>query len=167
MDLNCSHVSLSLFQVGRLESAQWYHPSSARQPHNGASAVRSESHRPPLTRCIICDMTLFYIYFCNLWIWCIFNCAHGVIVALSGPLTRISSVAPSHLSSATSRCCKWCTLRIASPSIDTVIISDSTAYQNLWFKHIREDIFCLRWPFPFIGCISLALHVATSNWPFD
>jgi len=36
-------VSLSLFQESRLESAQWHDPSSARHPHNAASAVRVAS----------------------------------------------------------------------------------------------------------------------------
>ena len=46
--------------------------------------------------------------------WCIFNWSHCLIVALSGTSTRISSLAPSHQSSATFRRWASCTqIRVA------------------------------------------------------
>jgi len=39
------HLTLpSVFQVALFESAEWHHPTSARQPHKPARAVRSDSH---------------------------------------------------------------------------------------------------------------------------
>ena len=107
-------------QGPQLESAHWHHPTSARQPHDAATVVRSESHRPPFASlCIISDLTVFtHNNSCQSVKVCILNCAHCVIVILSGTSIRISSLAPSLLSSATSRCFPVCTLRIASPSIN-------------------------------------------------
>ena len=166
--------SLSLSQGPLRQSAHQHHPTSARQPRDAASVVRSESHRPPLTLSylwidtymliinFISDLILFAYY--NLWFdaigiiceyGCIFNCSQFVIVALTGGSNRIISVAPSHLSSATSRCWNSCTIRIASSSIDTVSYLWFDIANNIW-------IWCINL-FNYAHCVIVTLRRLSSN----
>ena len=101
-------IFIVVSQVPQLESAQWHYPSSVWQPHESNQFVRSESHCFPRFECSL-DFFLL-VYHCKIFNnnWSLF------IVAVSGASMIISSVAPSHLSSATSWTCKRCTLRFAS-----------------------------------------------------
>ena len=76
-------------------------------------------------------ITKFLIKYVFIMYLPLFSLRH--FVALSGPSTRISSMALSHLSSVTSRSSHGCTLRIASPFIDTVYHHRFDITYKLWF----------------------------------
>ena len=100
------YCSLLLFSQGlRLQSAYWHHPTSARQAQSTKKYVRSE-----------------WSVLLNLYYWAIdFHFNHSLSTILSccflGTSPRTSYLAPSRLSSATSRCCDTCTIKIASFSL--------------------------------------------------
>ena len=107
----------------------------------------AQNLRPPLTL-VISDLTLFAFFLVSDFIIvCEYDAspiAHCVIFAHSGTSTPISSVAPFHLSSATSRCSPFCTLRVAMPSIGTVhyLWFDIICGFNLWFDTLFNLWIC-------------------------
>ena len=99
-----------LYQVTFLESAHWLHTASAWLPHDALHFVRS-------TQLLYLPSNI-YEFPCHLSIDSLsITFLIGFGVALSGTSPRISSMAPSHQSSATYLNCSCCMFSVFSWAI--------------------------------------------------